>query len=131
MLRKRPPSFNASNASKGLQRTVAGLLLLLFVWDAAFHLSAQSYPVPDARGAGVLWFGAGDSGSHEGHPNCGFPDHGCALSHHHHFPAFLTTAHFALPYAVFHRDERALLLAALQSPQAARQIRAPPSFPAI
>ena len=116
-----------ANQSKPFRQRLATLLLLLFVWDMGLHLVVLPHPVRDS---GVL-IGTlpetGDAGTPDEHSDCKIPGHGCASSHHHHFPAFLSSVLFTVPRAALKMTEWVPAAAAVQTALAARLIRAPPS----
>ncbi len=116
-----------ANRSKPFRQRLATLLLLLFVWDMGLHLLATPHPVHDSDSSIGTLSETGDSGTPDGHSDCKIPGHGCASSHHHHFPAFLSSALFTVPRAALKMAERAPAAVAVQTALAARLIRAPPS----
>jgi hypothetical protein len=101
-----------------LWRRCAALLLFTFVWDIGFELLAPLHFHQDDTSASVII----EAAETDPHPDCGLPDHGCALSHHHHFPALLAaiqsmvlpvvTEHLVvpLPVAGFHRTSATRLI---------------------
>ncbi len=116
-----------ANQSKPFRQRLATLLLLLFVWDMGLHLVATSHPVHDSDTSIGTLSEDGAAGIPDEHSDCKIPGHGCASSHHHHFPAFLSGALFTVPRAALKMTERAPAASAVQTVFAARLIRAPPS----
>ena len=116
-----------ANRSKLFQQRLATLLLLLFVWDMGLHLVATSPPVHDAGISIGTLSEDGGTGTPDSHSDCKIPGHGCASSHHHHFPAFPNSVLFAVPRAALKMTEWVPAAAAVQTALAARLIRAPPS----
>ncbi len=116
-----------ANRSKPFRQRLATLLLLLFVWDMGLHLLATPHPVHDSDISIGTLSEDGDAGTPDGHSDCKIPGHGCASSHHHHFPAFLSSVLFTVPQAALKMAERAPAAAIVQTALAARLIRAPPS----
>ncbi len=116
-----------ANRSKPFRQRLATLLLLLFVWDMGLHLVATPHPVRDSGISIGALSETGDAGTPASHSDCKIPGHGCASSHHHHFPAFLSSVLFTVPWAALKMAERIPAAAAVQTALAARLIRAPPS----
>lgn len=116
-----------ANRSKPFRQRLATLLLLLFVWDMGLHLLATPHPVHDSDVSIGTLSETGDAGTPDGHSDCKIPGHGCASSHHHHFPAFLSSVLFTVPRTALKMAERAPVAATVQTALAARLIRAPPS----
>jgi hypothetical protein len=75
-----------------LWRRSALALLFIFVWDIGFELLAPLHFDQETSSASV----SVEPSEMEHHPDCGFPDHECALSHHHHFPALVSAAHWII-----------------------------------
>jgi hypothetical protein len=99
------------------------VLLFVFVWDIGFELLAPLHLDAETQLAPVQIAGTDET---EPHPDCGLPDHQCALSHHHHFPAIVSATPFIISPVSGHRSEGAAQVQASHIPQAYRQIRAPP-----
>ena len=101
-------------------------MLFVVVWDICFDLIAPLHADLEASFSGV---GIADtSGADpESHPGCGVPDHSCVLSHHHHFPALVSTTQFIISVITSHRPEGAAQVKAAHIPKAYRHIRAPPA----
>lgn len=116
-----------ANQSKLFRQRLATLLLLLFVWDMGLHLMALPHPVRDSGISIGTLSEDGAAGTPDEHSDCKIPGHGCASSHHHHFPAFLSSALFTVPRAALKMTERVPSASAVQTVLAARLIRAPPS----
>ena len=116
-----------ANKSKLFRQRLATLLLLLFVLDMGLHLVATPHPVHDSDISIGTLSETGDAGIPDEHSDCKIPGHGCASSHHHHFPAFLSSILFTVPRAVMNRPDWIPAPATVQSSFAARLIRAPPS----
>ncbi len=116
-----------ANRSKLFRQRLATLLLLLFVWDMGLHLAATPHSAHDAGASIGTLSEDGGTGTPEEHSDCKIPGHGCASSHHHHFPAFLSSVLFAVPRASLKMAERAPAAAIVQTAFIARPIRAPPS----
>ncbi len=116
-----------ANRSKLFRQRLATLLLLLFVWDMGLHLLATAHPVHDAGISIGTLSEDGGTGPPDEHSDCNIPGHGCASSHHHHFPAFLSSVLFTVPRTALKMAERAPVAATVQTALAARLIRAPPS----
>ena len=106
-------------------RQCALLMLLLVVWDICFDLLAPLHADLDASFSGVGVTGSSEADP-ESHPGCGIPDHSCVLSHHHHFPALVSTTQFVIFAIARPRPEGAEQVNAVHIPQANRLIRAPP-----
>ncbi|MGH9784040.1 MAG: hypothetical protein ACRD88_07625 [Terriglobia bacterium] len=107
-----------------LWRQCALVLLFVFVWDIGFELLAPLHLDAEAQLAPVQIAGAAET---EPHPDCGLPDHQCAVSHHHHFPALISaTQSIILPVAT-EPLAGTLPVAAYHRPSAASLIRGPPS----
>jgi hypothetical protein len=104
-----------------LWRRCALLLLFVFVWDIGFELLASLHF--DHEPASAL---VSANLPETAHPDCGLPDHECALSHHHHFPALVGTEH-AITLAVATRQLAGTLpVSAYHRTSTARLIRGPP-----
>ncbi len=116
-----------ANRSKLFRQRLATLLLLLFVWDMGLHLVATPHPVHDSSISIGALSEEGGTGAPDSHSDCKIPGHGCASSHHHHFPAFLSSALFTAPRGSLKMTERVPATATVQTALAARLIRAPPS----
>ena len=116
-----------ANRSKLFRQRLATLLLLLFVWDMGLHLLATPHSDHDAGASIGTLSETGGAGTPDGHSECKIPGHGCASSHHHHFPAFLSSVLFTAPRASLKMAERVPAAAIVQTVLAARLIRAPPS----
>ena len=106
-----------------LWRQCALALLFVFVWDLGFELLAPLHLDTETQLAPVQIAGAAET---EPHPDCGLPDHQCALSHHHHFPALISATPLIIPPVAGHGSDGAAQVQASHVPQAYRQIRAPP-----
>ncbi len=107
-----------------LWQRCAALLLFAFVWDIGFELLAPLYLGHEHSSAPV----SVSTPVTDPHPDCGLPDHGCALSHHHHFPALLASVQsIILPVAT---EQLAAILPATVHHRAGATslIRGPPSF---
>ena len=106
-------------------RQCAMLLLLVVVWDICFDLIAPLHADLDASfsGVGITDTSGADP---ESHPGCGLPDHSCVLSHHHHFPALVSTTQFVVSAVASNGAERTSQVKTIYIPQANRHIRAPP-----
>ncbi|MCZ6492228.1 MAG: hypothetical protein O7A06_17070, partial [Acidobacteria bacterium] len=113
-----------ANRSKLFRQRLATLLLLLFVWDMGLHLAATPHPVHDAGVSIGALSEDGDAGIPDEHSDCKIPGHGCASSHHHHFPAFLSSLLITAPRASLKMAERVPAAATVQTALAARLIRA-------
>jgi len=107
-----------------LWRRVAVLLLVIFVWDLGFELLAPLQFDHEHSSAPVWVASAPET---EPHPDCGFPDHPCALSHHHHYPALISAEHAIILPVVNEDFAGALPVTALHRASATRLIRGPPS----
>ena len=116
-----------ANRSKPFRQRLATLLLLLFVWDMGLHLLTTPHSVHDEGISIGALSETGGAGTPDGHSDCKIPGHGCASSHHHHFPAFLSGVLFTVPQASLKMAERVPAAATMQTALAARLIRAPPS----
>ncbi len=116
-----------ANKSKLFRQRLATLLLLLFVLDMGLHLVATPHPVHDSDISIGTLSETGDAGIPDEHSDCKIPGHGCASSHHHHFPAFLSSVLFTVPRAALKMAERVPAAGTMQTALAARLIRAPPS----
>ena len=113
------------HAAAFLWRQCAMVMLLVVVWDICFDLIAPLHADPDASFSGVGITGTSEADP-ESHPGCGIPDHSCSLSHHHHFPAVVSTAQFTISAVASNGPEGTAQVKAIHIPQANRQIRAPP-----
>ena len=114
--------------SKRFRQRLALLLVWMFVWDLAEHLAApaHSHLSPDNSVQRLLPGGGAQNPSED--PDCGFLDHGCALTHHHHFAAVLgDSPQPFLPSSVL-LDYYGQNVAIFHSSRTRRPIRAPP-FP--
>ena len=110
--------------SECLRKTCAFLMALVFVWDIGFHLLAPLHAI--SNGSESISSFAGESNT-DPDPDCGIPGHGCALSHHHHFPALVSTAQFVISAVACRRPVGASTISAIYVPREHRQIRAPPA----
>jgi hypothetical protein len=99
-------------------------LLFVFIWDLGFEVLAPLHfdhaASPDAVSV--------QPAETEHHPDCGLPDHSCALSHHHHFPALISAAHAILLPVATEQILSILPVSALHRATAKRLIRGPPSI---
>jgi hypothetical protein len=107
-----------------LWRRCATLLLFVFVWDIGFELFAPLHFDHEDSSASVSI----ETTESERHPDCGLPDHGCAISHHHHFPALLASAQSIILPTVAEHPAGTLPVAALHRTSTTRLIRGPPSL---
>ena len=105
-----------------LWRRCAALLLFAFAWDIGFELLAPLHFHRDDSPASVII----EASEADPHPDCGLPDHGCALSHHHHFPALLAAVQSIVLPAVTEHLVVPLPVAGFHRTSAARLIRGPP-----
>ena len=123
--RTRRNRFSLTKPATLLWRQCALLMLLMVVWDICFDLIAPLHANPGASfpGVGITDTSEADP---ESHPGCGIPDHSCVLSHHHHFPALVSTTQFVIFAIARPRPEGAEQVNAVHIPQANRLIRAPP-----
>ena len=88
---------------KPVQRSVITLVLVLFVWDFAYHiLSPDDHHDHPSSQLAIL--------SASFHPDSsplpseeGDLGDGCFALHHHHYPAVLEASSFALPFVAFTR----------------------------
>ena len=105
------------------QRVCSFLLALAFIWDIGFHLIASPHGLFEASGSTteITPGGGGDMD-----PDCGVPGHGCALSHHHHFPALVTTSQFLIAPVALTSESGALPTVVAHRSISSRLIRAPP-----
>ena len=106
-----------------LWRQCALALLFVFVWDLGFELLAPLHLDTEAQLTPVQIAGTDES---ETHPDCGLPDHQCALSHHHHFPALISAAHSVILTVATKLLAGTLPVTAHYRASAARLIRGPP-----
>jgi len=114
--------------SKLIRRYTTTLLLLFFVWDLHLDSTPHVHTVPDCPAiAGVCIAGGGQEHSDTSHPDCGMPDHDCALAHHHHFPALLGHTSFAVLESVLRVRQQDKVTSAERVPLSGHPIRAPPS----
>ena len=117
-----------SNRSAKLRQVLACLLLLYFSCDFV----VDSFPpLPGGEGAGSsaafsVWSGSG-SNSGDDHPGWGFGDHGCALTHYHHFPIVLGRTCFAPALAIVVLPISDALAFTEHAPLVDHPIRAPPA----
>jgi hypothetical protein len=107
-----------------LWRQCAIVLLFAFLWDIGFDLLAPLHADSEAPLAPVSIAEVPDSGTH---PDCGLPDHHCALSHHHHFPALVSTTQSIILPAVTEQLAGNLPVTAHHRASTTRLIRGPPS----
>jgi hypothetical protein len=116
-----------SNRSGGLRQWFAWLLLLSFVSDIVVDSIPLLHANEDA-GDSAAFSLLGGSGSNpaDDHPDCGMPDHGCALSHHHHSPAVLGITSFTIAVASFRVSRSGEAPITGHAPASDRPIRAPP-----
>lgn len=78
------------NKSQSFRQCIATLLLLFFVWDAVDDAIPPRHAALDfSEDSAVTISSGGVNNPDDDHPDCGLPDHGCALTHHHHFPAVI------------------------------------------
>jgi hypothetical protein len=105
-----------------LWRRCAALLLFAFVWDIGFELLAPLHFHDEDSSAAV----AVEAPDTDPHPDCGLPDHGCALSHHHHFPALLAAAHAIMLSSATGHLAATLPVSAHHRTATTRLIRGPP-----
>jgi len=105
-----------------LWRRCATLLLFVFVWDIGFELLASLHFDHETSSASV----SANLPESERHPDCGLPDHECALSHHHHFPALLAAVHAINLSSVTGHPAGTLPVSAHYRAATARLIRGPP-----
>ena len=108
---------------------VAALLLLFFAWDIVLDSAPPIHAVRDLSGDAAVSVSSGSTANPDGdHPDCGIPGHGCALSHHHHFPAVLGSTNFTISVAVLHLAKSDKVPATGHSLLSHHPIRAPPSI---
>jgi hypothetical protein len=100
------------------------LLLFVFVWDLGFEVLAPLHFHHTKSSAAV----SVEPAEPEHHPDCGLPDHSCALSHHHHFPALISSAHTIILAVATEQILSTLPISALHRSTATRLIRGPPSL---
>lgn len=105
-------------------RQCALVLLFVFVWDLGFDLLAPLHVDPESLEVPVGVAEAPDTGNH---PDCGLPDHKCALSHHHHFPALVSTAQSLILPVASNQQAGTPPAVSVHCPLASRLIRAPPA----
>ena len=105
-----------------LWRRCAALLLFAFVWDIGFELLAPLHFHQEDSSASVIV----EAPEADPHPDCGLPDHGCALSHHHHFPALLAAAHAIILSSMTEHPAGTLPVSAHHRSATTRLIRGPP-----
>jgi hypothetical protein len=120
---------NARSATKplpALWRRSAFVLLFIFVWDIGFELLAPLHFDPETSLPSVSVI---DPAETEYHPDCGFPDHECALSHHHHFPALVSAGHSIVFSVATEPLPATPPVTARYRDAATRLIRGPPSSP--
>ena len=83
--------------SKFFRQYVATCLLLFFAWDIVLDSVPPLHAILDFSGGSVVSISSSAPGNPDtDHPDCGIPGHGCALSHHHHFPAILGFSNFTI-----------------------------------
>ena len=121
-LQARPNQGPSTKPLPLLWRRCAALLLFSFVWDIGFELLAPLHFHSDDSSASVTL----EAPETDRHPDCGLPDHGCALSHHHHFPALLAAAHAIILSSVTGQPAGMLPVSAYHRTATARPIRGPP-----
>jgi len=110
-----------------LRTYVAALLLLFFAGDLLLDAfppvhTAQDFPT----GPAVSASNSGAENPADDFPGCGIPGHACALSHHHHFPAVLSTNIFTILVATLHVVKSEIVPRMGHSPASNYPIRAPP-----
>ena len=115
------------NRSRVFRQYIAALLLVFFVWDMVLDSAPSLHAIRDLAGKSAVSVSSG-GGAHpdDDHPDCGLPDHGCALTHHHHFPAVLGSTNFAIPVAALRLDKSDKVLTTGHAPLSNHPIRAPP-----
>ena len=113
--------------SGALRQWFAWLLLLCFVSDVVVDSIPPLHADEDSGGSAAFSLLSG-SGSNpaDDHPDCGMPDHGCALSHHHHFPAVLGITSFTISVASLRVVRLAEAPITGHAPSSDGPIRAPP-----
>src|ERR1035441_2460986 len=118
------------NRSKLFRQSIAALLLLFFAWDIVLDSAPPVHAVQDLPGDPVVSISSGrqdnTGNTNDGDPDCGMPDHGCALSHHHHFPAVLSSTNVTILVAALLLAKSDKVPATGHSPLSHHPIRAPP-----
>ncbi len=107
-----------------LWRRSAILLLFVFVWDLGFELLAPLHFDHETSSARVSVANAPET---DPHPDCGLPDHQCALSHHHHFPALISAEHSIILSVATEHLPGTLPVTTRHRASATRLIRGPPA----
>jgi hypothetical protein len=115
------------NRSRFFRQYIATLLLLFFAWDMVLDSVPPAHAIRDSsRGSVVSISSGGADNPSDDHPDCGLPDHGCALTHHHHFPGVLSSAGFTILVAALHLATSDEVPATGHSSSSNLLIRAPP-----
>src|SRR5260221_3436012 len=92
--------LQTSTRSRFFRQYIATLLLLFFAWDIVLDSLPPIHVIRDLSGGPTVSISSPGTGNPaDDHPDCGLPDHGCALTHHHHFPALLRSARFSIVVA--------------------------------
>lgn len=116
-----------SNRSGALRQWFAWLLLLCFFSDIVVDSLPPLHTNEDSGDSAAFSLLSG-SGSNpaDDHPDCGMPDHGCALTHHHHFPAVLGVLHFTTSVATLYLAKTDPVPVTEHSSSSSHPICAPP-----
>ncbi|MBI4458649.1 MAG: hypothetical protein HY648_01155 [Acidobacteria bacterium] len=116
--------LSAFNKSKTFQQQIAALLLLLFIWDIALHVSLHSH---DDLGSPFLSI-SGGKGSTAPAGDVEDLGDGRIVAHHHHAPVVLVSSGFALALTIVARAANEDSEKKGHSSAVSRLIRAPPSL---
>jgi hypothetical protein len=115
------------NGSKFFRQYIATFLLLFFAWDFVLDSVPPIHAIRDFSACSAVSISSGGAGNPaDDHPDCGLPDHGCALTHHHHFPGVLSSSSLTIFVAALHLVTSDNVLARGHSPASDLPIRAPP-----
>ena len=113
--------------AKRMRRVISTLLLLYFVWDFGVDWFPRAHIVPDSGRGFVLLAGGSQTPPADSDPDCGFPDHQSALTHHHHFPGVIAAEAWFMPVAIAGVAEHTVFLRTGHAPVSFEGIRGPPA----
>jgi hypothetical protein len=117
-------SLRLVSSSRPFRRSVCALLLLFFLWDIAWHTMPLGH-LHDLFAAGTSILDGSSAAPAD--PGCGIPGHGCALSHHHHYPAIVGSTRLPIHVASLYVSRSEVSPATQHRATPAGLIRAPPS----
>lgn len=101
------------------------VLLACYAADIGFH-SVNPLGVVSSPTLSLTGMSNGEAPGAPFDPDCGIPEHRGAGFHHHHYPALISSAGFALPFTILKLGEPQRATPAIYAPVIARLSRAPP-----